>query len=183
MQIENSVRPGLAQPPGSVARRPDNDAIPGEWLDSTVERFSTRLERDGLHTALGYLNSRTRFRYTGAYRFCPPLLCSIGIFDRENPALSLYAEVEMKTTYCAIVGELESAFFVDNAESDARVRTHPAREKFAAYCGVPLLDRSGQTFGSLCHYDARPRIGTADHLELMGRVAPIVANYVLSREG
>ena len=168
---------------GSAANQSQSESIRGEWLESTIERFAARLERDGVHAALGYLNSRTRFRYTGAYRFSPPMLCSIAIFDRENPALELCAEVEMSSTYCSIVGDSGAALTLDNAESDSRVRGHPAREQFAAYCGVPLFGPAGEAFGSLCHYDARPRIGTADHLELMHRVAPLVASYVLSREG
>lgn len=153
------------------------------WLNATVQRFTHHLEHDGLRVALGYLNSTTRFRYTGAYRFNAPLLCSIAIFDRENPTLALAAEVDMQTTYCSIVGELEQALAVDDAERDGRVSTHPAREQFAAYCGVPLRDVGGQSFGTLCHYDPRPRIGTADQLELLERVAPIVAAYVLAGPG
>jgi GAF domain-containing protein len=152
-----------------------------ERLESTIAHFAAHLEADGLHTALGYLNSRTRFRYTGAYRFDPPLLCSIEIYDRENPTLSLCAEVEMRTTYCSIVGLRHEALAVDDAEHDMRVSTHPAREQFAAYCGVPLRGPDGQPFGTLCHYDPRPRIGSSDQITLLERVAPLVAAYSLAR--
>lgn len=153
----------------------------GEWLDLTVSRFASHLNRDGLHVALGYLNSKTRFRYTGAYRFAPPLLCSIEIFDRENPSLALCTEVEMDTTYCSIVASEREPLAVDNAEHDLRVSTHPAREQFAAYCGVPLCGPDGESFGTLCHYDPRPRIGSCDQVELLARVAPLVADYITSR--
>ena len=152
-----------------------------EWIDATVARFAVHLEVDGLHTALGYLNSRTRFRYTGVYRFAPPLLCSIEIFDRENPTLALCAEVEMHTTYCSIVGAQRGALAVDDAEHDARVSGHRAREQFAAYCGVPLRGAGDQPFGTLCHYDPRPRIGSTDQILLLERVAPLVAAYSLAR--
>lgn len=154
-----------------------------EWLDATVDRFSDHLEREGLRVALGYLNSQTRFRYTGAYRIAPPLLCSIEIFDRENPSLALFSEVEMRTTYCSIVGSEKRGLAVDDAEFDIRVQAHPAREQFAAYCGVPLYGADGEPFGTLCHYDPRPRIGTGGQLQLLDRVAPLVAAYVLSRAG
>jgi GAF domain-containing protein len=152
-----------------------------ERLASTIARFAAHLEVDGLHTALGYLNSRTRFRYTGAYRFAEPLLCSIEIYDRENPTLSLCAEVEMRTTYCSIVALRHEALAVDNAEHDARVDTHPAREQFAAYCGVPLLGPGARPFGTLCHYDPRPRIGSSEQITLLERVAPLVSAYSLAR--
>ncbi|MFL5561142.1 MAG: hypothetical protein ACJ79K_06685 [Gemmatimonadaceae bacterium] len=152
-----------------------------EWLEATVRRFDEYLGAEGLHRALGYLNSRTRFRFTGAYRFAPPLLCSIEIFDRDNPALTLVAAVPMETTYCSIVGADEAALVVDDAAQDDRVRTHPARAQYAAYCGVPLRDASGIAFGTLCHFDPRPRIGSAEQLALLQRVAPVVAAYALSR--
>lgn len=152
-----------------------------ERMESTIARFVAHLDADGLHTALGYLNSRTRFRYTGAYRFAPPLLCSIEIYDRENPTLSACAEVEMRTTYCSIVGVRHEPLAVDDAEHDARVSTHPAREQFAAYCGVPLRGAGGVPFGTLCHYDPRPRIGSSEQITLLERVAPLVAAYSLAR--
>jgi GAF domain-containing protein len=152
-----------------------------ERLESTIARFAAHLEADGLHTALGYLNSRTRFRYTGAYRFARPLLSSIEIYDRENPTLSLCAEVEMRTTYCSIVGLRHEALAVDNAEHDTRVSNHPARQQFAAYCGVPLRGPGGEPFGTLCHYDPRPRIGSSEQITLLERVAPLVAAYSLAR--
>lgn len=153
----------------------------GEWLDATVRRFDEQLLAEGLRTALGYLNSRTRFRFTGAYRFAGPLLCSIEIFDRENPTLTLATEVPMETTYCSIIGGDEAAFVVDDAAKDDRVRAHPARAQYAAYCGVALRDVTGATFGTLCHFDPRPRIGSTAHLAVLERVAPIVAAYALSR--
>lgn len=154
-----------------------------DWVNATVQRFTHHLERDGLRVALGYLNSTTRFRYTGAYRFDAPLLCSIAIFDRENPTLALAAVVDMQTTYCSIVGVDQAGFAVDDAAQDARVSAHPAREQYAAYCGVPLRNEKGDAFGTLCHFDPRPRIGTAEQLEFLDQVAPLVAAHVLARGG
>ena len=181
MAIESSVTgvQGSAGIGSHMRFRPAGE----EWIGSTAIRFAEHLNREGLRTALGYLNSQTRFRYTGAYRFAPPLLCSIGIFDRENPSLALRAEVEMETTYCSIVGANRTGLAVDDAEFDMRVNRHAAREQFAAYCGVPLFGADGAPFGSQCHYDTRPRIGTAGQLALLERVAPFVASYVLTRAG
>ena len=125
---DDSVRQGLHRPVGFTG---------DERLETTVARFAEQLEADGLHAALGYLNSRTRFRFTGAYRFAPPLLCSIEIFDREYPTLALSAEVEMRTTYCSIVGAADEALAVDDAEADSRVRA----SRFAGRMG----SRSGHS--------------------------------------
>jgi GAF domain-containing protein len=182
MALHNSAL-AVGESGDSAPRPPRFGSASPERLDATVERFASHLERDGMHVALGYLNSRTRFRYTGAYRFAPPLLCSLEIFDRENPSLSLCAEVEMQTTYCSIVGADEHPFAVDDAAVHPRVNDHPARERYAAYCGVPLRTGGGVAFGTLCHYDPRPRIGTTEQLQLLVRVAPIVAAYIVSRPG
>jgi GAF domain-containing protein len=94
--------------------------------------------------------------------------------------LAVSADVPMDTTYCSIIEADEAPLVVDDAARDDRVRSHPARELFAAYCGVPLRDPAGRAFGTLCHFDPRPRIGSADQLDALHRVAPIVAAYVLS---
>jgi GAF domain-containing protein len=153
-----------------------------EWLEATVQRFAQYLSEDGLHAALGYLNSRTRFRFTEAYGFAPPMLCSIEVFDRENPAVALAAEVPMDTTYCSIVNARQDAVVIEDSHGDPRVVTHPSRDVYAAYSGVPLRNANGAAFGTLCHFDPRPRIGSADHVTALERVAPLVAAYSLARE-
>jgi GAF domain-containing protein len=62
---------------------------------------------------------------------------------------------------------------VQDAERDERVRNHPKQATVRSYCGVPLLDRNGKMFGSICHFDFKPgRISDRDVelLEYMARL-------------
>ena len=141
------------------------------------------LSSDGVLAALQLLNRRTRFRFTGLYRVEPLLLRNIHLFDRENPNLNVSGTVSPLTVgYCGIACATAAPFVTSDAREDHRLESHPARESMISYCGVPIRSRSGIPWGTLCHFDLRPRLappGEATHLET---VAPIFAAW-LTAEG
>jgi GAF domain-containing protein len=147
-------------------------------LDALARCVSLLLEHEGLRAALAFLNARTRHRFTGVYRFDPPLLRSVSLFDRENPTLRLGGDTPMRETYCSLVGEAAAPFSTADAGRDARLVEHPARATVIAYCGVPLRGGDGACFGTLCHFDLRPRLAPSGELALLQVVAPIVARFV-----
>jgi hypothetical protein len=140
-----------------------------------VQEFASVLNGSGLHAALAFLNGRTRHRYTGVYRFDPPLLRNVCLFDRENPPLALGGDVPMAETYCSLVGERAALFGTPNAARDERLVGHPARDVVRAYCGVPLRGGDGRCIGTLCHYDLRPRLTPDREIPLMERAAALIA--------
>ncbi len=141
--------------------------------------FQRVLEGSGLREALGFLNARTRHRYTGLYRFDPPMLRAVWVFDRENPMLCGAGDVPMRESYCSLVGEANAPMLVRDAASDARLLSHPARASILAYCGVPVRLGDGRCVGTLCHFDFRPRIAATGEVALLefaaARLAPRVA--------
>jgi hypothetical protein len=139
-----------------------------------ARRFADLLAASGLHAALEFLNARTRHRYTGVYRFDPPLLRSVCLFDRENPTVTLGGDVPMRETYCAIVGERAAPFATPDAAADARLVRHPSRASTLAYCGVPVRGADGSCAGSLCHFDVRPRLVPDSEVPLMERAAEMI---------
>ncbi|HKG93814.1 MAG TPA: hypothetical protein VKA84_18035 [Gemmatimonadaceae bacterium] len=145
--------------------------------------FDGVLGASGLHAALEFLNARTRHRFTGVYRFDPPLLRCVCLFDRENPALALGGDVPMCETYCSIVGGTTAPFGTPDAEADARLVRHPARASTRAYWGVPLCRADGSAFGSLCHFDPRPRLVPERERPLMEHAAARIARVVASGLG
>ncbi len=128
----------------------------------------------GLHSTLQYLNGRTRHRFTGVYRFDAPTLRSVALFDRENPDLLIGGDAPMRETYCAIVGETERAFVTSDTMTDERVVDHPARASVMSYCGVLLRDSDGHAFGSMCHFDLRPRVSHESETAVLEAVAPLI---------
>lgn len=145
-------------------------------LDAAI--VAQLLEREGLHAALRHLNARTRHRYTGVYFFDPPMLRGHCLVDRENPWVRAGGDAAMAESYCSIVADDEMPFRADDTLREPRLDGHPARERVQAYCGIPLEDERG-CFGSLCHWDHRPRVLAAGEMTLLREVAPLVAALVL----
>ena len=147
--------------------------------DSVIAQSAALLESRGLHALLGHLNHRTRHRYTGVYAFDPPMLRSLCLYDRENPGIVRGGDTPMSETYCSIVGEAAEWYGTADAAHDARLSTHPARASVIAYCGVPLVDSTGRCFGSLCHFDVRPRLIPTQEVPILYHVALMVAPHAL----
>ena len=143
-----------------------------------VAEFETIYDRSGLHEALAFLNSRTRHRYTGLYRFDPPMLRNVCLYDRENPRLHVGSDSPMSETYCSIVGERAAPFATPNALGDASLAAHPARSDVQAYCGAPVQDGDGRCVGSLCHFDVRPRLVPETEIPIMERIAQLLTAAV-----
>jgi GAF domain-containing protein len=141
--------------------------------------FKRCLRNDGVTAALGMLNARTKFRFTGLYRVIPPELHNVSLYDRENPALTMSGAVcALNQTYCSIVSESGRSFRVGDALTDERLRAHPARESVQSYAGVPVRISGGVVLGTLCHFDGRPRIMPASELSVLQDVAPLLAPWL-----
>jgi len=145
-------------------------------------RFAELLRERGLHPALGYLNARTRYRFTGLYHADPPLLHNVGLFDRENPGVDPSGAVtKLDETYCAITCATAKPFVTADALNDTRLDAHAARDSILCYAGVPVRLGGGRTWGSLCHFDLRPRLLATEELAVLGTVAPVVAEWLSMR--
>ena len=156
--------------------RPVAKAVGGAQADA-VAGLQAALEREGVRGALRYLNQRTRHRYTGIYRFDPPMLRSIVLYDRENPALEVGSDTHIEQSYCSLVRNEERLVTIADADDDPRVAAHPARARYQAYCGTPVRDREGRCVGSLCHFDARPRLVPDSELPLLEHAAALLTPY------
>jgi GAF domain-containing protein len=129
-----------------------------ERLNPAMADVERAIRRGDPSHALCLLNERTRYRFTGLYRFEPPLLRSVLLFDRENPDVCTSGEASpLDDTFCSILFATSCPFTTDDAPTDERLETHAARYRVLSYTGVPVL-RHGKPFGTLCHFDGRPRL-------------------------
>jgi GAF domain-containing protein len=152
---------------------------PAPFDGAVARELDATLRAGGPHAALLWLNARTRFRYTGLYRADPPLLRNLFLVDRENPGLNVSGAVcPLDETYCAIACAREASFTTTDARLDARLATHPARSSVISYAGVPLRLAGGRAWGTLCHYDLRPRLLPPSELTLLDAVAPIFVEWL-----
>jgi hypothetical protein len=134
------------------------------------------LSTAGPHAVLAYLNSRTRFRFSAIYRADPPLLHNLYLFDRENPSFNLAGDVaRIDETYCSFVCGDGRPFSTPNASRDDRLGAHVARDRVLSYCGAAIRRESGVIWGTLCHYDVRPRIVPRSESEVLEVAAAVLA--------
>ena len=136
-----------------MANHPDR-ALEREFI---ARAFASRLREDDLHDVLCYLNGLTDYRFTGVYRFTPGWVVSVALFDRENPALRIGANVKMKESYCWLTGVNNEAFIIEDAPNDIRLGGHAARDEVRSYVAVLLRDVARTAWGTLCHFDFTPR--------------------------
>jgi GAF domain-containing protein len=175
VDLEESV----PTPQSTGSSRPDAPRVVRDSVLGVRQAFEACLQGEGLTAALGMLNQRTRFRFTGLYRMEPPKLRNVVLYDRENPAVSLSGAVcALTDTFCSIVRERGRPLRVSDALGEPRLQDHPARESVQSYAGVPVRLPGGQVLGTLCHFDGRPRIMPASEIAILQEVAPLLVTWV-----
>jgi hypothetical protein len=131
------------------------------------------LEEGDAARALPLLNARVRLRYTGVFRVDPPWLRNVSMFDRENPSLNVSGGVSsVDIGYCGIVCSTNKPFATSDARCDARFESHPARDSMLSYAGVPIRTAGGIAWGTLCHFDSRPRLVAESEMVVLQAVVP-----------
>lgn len=150
--------------PAPTSERRSTERVPA--------RFASLLAAGNVRAVLARLNARTRYRFTGLYRVEPPLLRSVELFDRENPSLRLAGDINtLEDTCCAIVAHSEEPFATADARADRRVTGPAARSAVISYVGVPVHTPDGDLWGTLCHFDVRPRLIPRRELPVLAWVA------------
>lgn len=157
------------------------DATMGDSAAEPIAAVARRLLARGgsgaVLAVLGALNARTRFRFTGLYRIEPPVLRNVVLFDRENPLVRAGGECSvLDDTYCSLVGRSGRPFMTPDAPNDPRLGQHAARTSVLSYVGVPVRGRSGRIEGTLCHFDARPRLAPVGEIGVLESVAVLLAD-------
>jgi hypothetical protein len=142
--------------------------------EEVVEAFRHTLQEQGLFAALGYLNSTAEYRFTGIYRFEPDWVRSVLLFDCGNPHLRVGADVPMQDSYCMLTQQSGGPCSIQDSQSDPRLLQHAARDSVLSYVAVHLLDPEGLSWGTLCHFDFRPRRVTDEIIQSLEAVRPDV---------
>ena len=139
------------------------------------ELLLVTLRQGGVSEALRELNARVPHRYTGIYRLRDGLLTNIFLHDKQGEATpTALAIVPLDISFCQFVFR-DQLFRTDNSAEDKRLDGNPFQGQVMAYHGVPLVDGSGELYGSLCHFDLQPW-GISDeefeHLQVAALLMP-----------
>ena len=129
----------------------------------------------GVRAALIALNRASGYRFTALYRFDEPLARNLYFYDRENPHVEAGDDYPVEASYCVYVRDGGVPFVLEDAPDCPTAPGQTAHGQVKAYCGVPVLDRDGHTFGSLCHFDLTPVAADAEGVALMQVLAKLLA--------
>ncbi|MET0328763.1 MAG: GAF domain-containing protein [Luteimonas sp.] len=136
-----------------------------------IDQLRFLLLAGNVREALQLLNLQSRLRFTALYRLGPTHAQNFIMVDRDDARAPLMDDIPHDATYCQLVEAMKAELVIPDALSEPGLADHPSRELVQAYCGVPLLDESGNVFGTLCQFDLLPSEIDATTLELMHEVA------------
>lgn len=134
-----------------------------------------RLFEDGVRAAVIELNTLTGFRFTALYRFGENDVSSVFFYDRLHPTVVTSPEIPLISAYCSEVKTYGRPFCTTSSLSTAQTSAPPSRVQ--SFCGVPLIDRAEEMFGTLCHFDFATRALDKPHIELMQSVAELLQEH------
>jgi hypothetical protein len=137
-----------------------------------IEALTQVLTQQGVHAALGYLNSRMPHRYTGLFRFHGQYSRNVVLFDRYNPQVRQGQDVPLAEAFCSLVGRLEQPLQILDAVLDPRAQA--VNTLVVSYCGVIVRDAQGGIYGTLCHYDLELCQALAMELPLLEAAAQLL---------
>lgn len=168
-----------AQAKAEIESNLERETPSDEVLTLLSRAFSAKLGESDLRSLLKHLNSLTLHRFTGVYRFEPGWVVSVALWDSENPALELGADVKMKESYCWLTGEGKKIYIIEDAIADDRLIGHAARSAVRSYIAVPLRDKAGTPWGTLCHFDFEPRAPGLNTIETLETFRPLVEEMLV----
>lgn len=115
-----------------------------------IDAFVDVLRVGGLAVALDFLNVRTAYRFTFIYRFEPPNVRRIMVYDRDALYISGRDRVPITQTFFEFMLDAP-AFATADGLADTRSAQHPGSPHFRAFCGIQLLHADGRLYGWLAH--------------------------------
>ena len=140
--------------------------------------FAETLSNNGIVAGLEFLNARVAHRCTGIYKLEGADIRSVYLYDRQGQLrLESLGTVPLKESFCELAIR-DGLFLTTYSALDERANGRVMKGVVAAYCGIPLLDRSGQLFGSLCHFDFVSATLDSDEFEFMQKAAGTLAQYL-----
>ena len=136
------------------------------------------LRTDGVSAALAFLNQRVAHRFTAIYQLEAMTVRNVHLYDRQGQLLpEALGVVPLQDSFCQHVLR-EGRFGTSNSASDHRLDGSPFQGSVMAYHGVPLLDASGQLFGSLCHFDYESQPLSDSEFAFLQQAAAVLSGFV-----
>lgn len=149
-----------------------------DLVNASLSAFAETMRTGGIASGLSFLNARVPHRCTGVYQLEGMNIRSVYLYDRKGELLpESLGSVPLNESFCEHALR-DGMFLTSDSSLDERVNGSLMKGVVIAYCGIPLLDRSGTLFGSLCHFDYVPRTLPSDEFAFLQEAANKMAPFL-----
>jgi signal transduction histidine kinase len=109
---------------------------------------------------LSVMAEMTGLRFVCIAHVTPTSWTSCAVLDRIGFGLRPGDPLDVATTLCDSVRQVDAVIVIDHVSQDELFRDHPCPRQygFESYISIPIHDAAGQFFGTLCGLDPRPLV-------------------------
>ncbi|RYF33371.1 MAG: GAF domain-containing protein [Comamonadaceae bacterium] len=146
-------------------------------MSTQTEAVRQTLAQHGVLAALGVLNDRTPYRFTGIYKLRGDEMHAMHVFDRTAQQRSWVRAIPLGKSLCQYAIQ-HGEFSVTSASTDHRFANHPYDGLVESYHGLLLVARDGTPYGTLIHFDIASCEIDADEMAFLRQVAPLFSPHL-----
>jgi hypothetical protein len=102
---------------------------------------------------------------------------TVGMGDMSTPE---ERQTPLDQSICQYTVADGAPLILEDARNDPVFKNHPVVRSGAvvAYLGIPLVGHDGQAIGTLCVFDAKPRMWGTGHVQLLSDLAQLAAERI-----
>lgn len=111
------------------------------------------------------------------------ITCSV--LDHLNFGLKPSDELQIETTICNEVRQMNRSVVIDHVSEDPEFRNHhtPAMYGFESYISVPIIRKNGDFFGTICALDPKPNtVNTPNILRMFNLFSELISFHLQALE-
>lgn len=134
-----------------------------------------------LPSLLNFICKTTGMRFAAVARVTEDRWITCQSLDKIDFGLKTGDELDVQTTICNEIRELNKAVVIDHVEKDEYFNCHPTPKLygFQSYISVPIYRKNGEFFGTLCAIDPEPaRVNNPDTLSLFEHFAELISFHL-----
>lgn len=139
-----------------------------------IQQLEEILTGKGLHSALAFLNQRVPHRFTSIYRLKQNNLELVELVDKlDDPSTAPLACVPFSNSFCEVAIR-DGSLVTSNTTLDKKLDGRPYQGIINSYVGLPLMQPTGELFGTLCHYDYDTQLINDDEFAFLQEAAVLL---------
>ena len=143
-------------------------------VKNELHDFEEILRRQGTYAALKFLNQRVSHRFSAIYRLDKNDLEFVELIDKQDDtATGPSSRVPFSQSFCEIAIR-EASFKTSNSALDKKLDGLPNQGVLLSYVGLPLMQHTGNLYGTLCHYDTTEQVISDDEFAFLQQAAALM---------